>query len=160
MLYDDSWAAPSHVCACADRNSPASILLQLEVYSMAWHPPLIDSAVCRSMNEWIIYTLLRNTGCISLLSRQGGSIGMGPRQQATILRYRAVVSRDHDRDRGCIFRAVIRFVLCWTVCVVYLLSELLLPYIYIAVSPVHPTPSDHPHVFNPSIHSSATSVFP
>jgi hypothetical protein len=62
------------------------------------------------MNEWIIYTLLRNTGCISLLirrggrlawghvsshtgcrslrSRQGGSIGMGPRQQATILRYR------------------------------------------------------------------------
>jgi hypothetical protein len=79
----------SHVCACADRNSLASILLRLEVYSMAWYPPLIDSAVCRSMNEWIIYTLLRNTGCISLLSRQGGSIEMWPRQQATILLYRS-----------------------------------------------------------------------
>jgi hypothetical protein len=31
-----------------------------------------------------------------------------------------VVSRDHDRDRGGIFRAVIRFVSCRTVCVVRL----------------------------------------
>ena len=34
----------------------------------------------------------------------------------------AVVSGDHARDRGCIFRAVTLFVSCWTVCVVHMFS--------------------------------------
>ncbi len=54
-----------------------------------------------------------HTVCRSLPSRRGGSIKMGPRRQP---------SRDHDRDRGCIFRAVIRLASCRTVCVVHLLS--------------------------------------
>ncbi len=120
------------------------------------------------MNEWIIYTLLRITGCRSLLIRRGGRLAwghvsshtgwMGPRQQATILRYRLSPSPTLLYPEIMGLHLSSSNPLCFMFDCMCSLSVVSAAMSYcchtyiqrcLQQGSVHPTLSDHPHVFSP-----------